>query len=202
MAGLSLSLSSLGDRITYCRSSLNMTRKDLANCWGGASVPTIARWELNTVTIPQKKLESLTNFFNENGILVNLIWIKNGEGIPPVNLDSDIFNELDFDTLAQESLLNINQKQSNFCFGQVKSNALFPFAKYGDYIGGVKCPDKNISYLDGEFIFALKGNDMFLGLCVLKGDYLILEGMKGVVETLSIKNIDSLGKLQWLIRRP
>lgn len=201
MVALSFSLNSIGDRITYCRSFLNLTRKELTIYWGGASIPSLARWELNTVAIPQKKLESLVAFFNKKGLLVSIKWINSGEGIPPVNLDLEIFNEVDFDTLAQESLLNINQKQGNFCFGQVKTNVLFPFVKYGDYIGGIKHSDKNISSLKGEFIFVLKGNDMFAGLCIPKNDHLILEGMKGNTEILNIKNIDALGKLQWLIRR-
>lgn len=202
MAAITFSLGSIGDRITYCRSSLNLTRKDLAKCWGRASIPSLARWELNTVTIPQKKLESLVSFFNEQGLLVNVNWIKNGEGIPPVNLGSDIFDKVDFDTLAQESLLSINQKQTNFCFGQVKTNLLFPFVKYGDYIGGIKHSKKRISSLQGEFIFVLKGNDMLTGVCLLEKNFLILEGLKGNTENLNIESIDALGKLQWLIRRP
>ena len=202
MVSLSFSLGSIGDRITYCRSSLNLTRKELAKRWGGASIPSLARWELNTVTIPQKKLESLVEFFNERGLLVNIDWVNRGEGIPPVNLGSDIFNEVDFDALAQESLLSINQKQGNFCFGQVKTNVLFPFVKYGDYIGGIKYLDKNISSLQGEFIFVLNGSDMFSGICVIEKDKLVLEGMKGNIEALNMNNIDALGKLQWLIRRP
>ncbi len=199
---MALSLNSVGDRITYCRSSLNLTRKELANNWGGASIPTLARWELNTVNIPKKKLDSLVKFFNENNLLVNSNWIINGEGVPPVNLSPDIFDDIDFDTLAQETLLSINQKQSNFCFGQVKNNILFPFVKYGDYIGGIKYNDQNISPLQGEFIFVLKGGEMLSGLCMPKDDKLIIDGIKGNSETLYISNIDALGKLQWLIRRP
>tara|TARA_Y100000588_G_C14165272_1_gene886628 strand:+ start:332 stop:517 length:186 start_codon:yes stop_codon:yes gene_type:complete len=60
---MALSLNSVGDRITYCRSSLNLTRKELANNWGGASIPTLARWELNTVNIPKKKIRFISEIF-------------------------------------------------------------------------------------------------------------------------------------------
>jgi len=65
----------VGDRITYCRSSLCLTRKELAEKWGGASIPSLARWELDTVRIPQKKLKSLIDFLNENGLSVTEKWL-------------------------------------------------------------------------------------------------------------------------------
>ena len=61
---------------------------------------------------------------------------------------------------------------------------------------------QNISPLQGEFIFVLKGGEMLSGLCMPKDDKLIIDGIKGNSETLYISNIDALGKLQWLIRRP
>ena len=34
---------SIGDRITYCRSSLGLTRKELSENWGDASVPVLSQ---------------------------------------------------------------------------------------------------------------------------------------------------------------
>lgn len=202
---MTLLLNSVGDRITYCRSSINMTRKELVNLWGGASIPSLSRWELNTVNIPKKKLESLVEFFNNENLLVSLDWILTGEGVPPVKLSPDLFDSIDFDSLAQETLLNINQKQTYFCFGQVKNNVLSPFIKYGDYIGGLKHMDSSLSILSGELIYVQKGADIFSGICVLQEENLVLDGFisaKGYADIMQIKDIDAVGKIEWLIRRP
>lgn len=202
---MTLSLNSVGDRITYCRSSINMTRLELANLWLGASVPTISRWELNTINIPRKKLESLVEFFNKENLLVNINWILSGEGIPPVKLSHDMFDNVDFDSLAQETLLNMNQKRANFCFGQVKNNILSPFIKYGDYVGGLKYQNKNILPLSGELIFIQKDADIFSGICVFEDDKLYLGsivGIKAYSDNLFVKDPDAIGKIECLIRRP
>ncbi|MBA2711616.1 MAG: hypothetical protein H0U57_13635 [Tatlockia sp.] len=65
-------MSTIGDRINYCRLSLKLTRKELSELWKMASVPTIARWELNVVKIPLKKLASLVDFFCNNGLIGDL----------------------------------------------------------------------------------------------------------------------------------
>ncbi len=198
----SLTLNSIGDRITYCRSAMNLTRKEMASTWGGASIPTLARWELDTVSIPKKKLISLILFFNERGLLVTESWIMTGEGIPPVLLREDSFDELDFDSLAQESLLNINQKQNNFCFGQVKNNILSPIVKYGDYIGGIRSSLDKLQCLNDEVVFVSKGADILVGICKVDEAEIVLVGLRGLSETCSLKLIDGIGKMQWLIRRP
>ena len=63
----------IGERITYCRSLLGMTRNDLAEKLGGVvSLPTIARWELNTVIPSLKKIDILVSFFISQGISVKI----------------------------------------------------------------------------------------------------------------------------------
>lgn len=46
---------SVGDRIIYCRSSLQLTRKELVEAWSEVSLPTLVRWELGTGKITEKK---------------------------------------------------------------------------------------------------------------------------------------------------
>ena len=144
----------MGDRITYCRSSLCLTRKELIEKWRGASIPTLARWELDIVKIPQKKLLSLIAFFHENGLLVTEAWLKDSLGTPPLLLQNDQFDEVDFDSIAQEKLLDVNRQLKNFIFGQVKNNLMNPVIKYGDYIGGINLIDNLESgFMPGELIF-------------------------------------------------
>ena len=57
---------SIGERIVYCRGILGYSRKEFAEQMNGISLPTLSRWELNYVRIPDKQLDKLVVFFNEN----------------------------------------------------------------------------------------------------------------------------------------
>jgi hypothetical protein len=195
----------LGDRITYCRSSLFLTRKELSDLWQGASIPTISRWELDSIRIPLKKLNSLVDFFNAKGLIVSHEWLLEGTGVPPFLLRDDKFDEPDFDSLAQEKLLDLNRQIKNFVFGQVKNNFLSPFIKYGDYIGGIN----NISNFDtisnflmGELIFFKKMANITVGILQEIDNQIIINGFNKESEAINIENIDAIGKVQWIIRRP
>lgn len=195
----------LGDRITYCRSSLFLTRKELSDLWVGASIPTISRWELDSVRIPMKKLTSLIEFFTNQGLIVSQEWLLEGTGIPPFLLRDDKFDEPDFDSLAQEKLLDINRQVKNFVFGQVKNNFLSPFIKYGDYIGGINNIHnyESISnFLIGELIFFKKISNITVGILQEIDNQIIISGFNKENEAINIENIDAIGKVQWIIRRP
>jgi len=195
----------IGDRITYCRSSLFFTRKELSNLWKGASIPTISRWELDSVRIPLKKLNSLIEFFNEKGLIVSREWLLEGTGIPPFLLRDDKFDDPDFDSLAQEKLLDINRQIKNFIFGQIKNNFLSPFIKYGDYIGGVNNiinNELNFTFLKGELVFLKKMTNIAVGILQEIDDHIVIGGFNKENEAIKIENIDAIGKVQWIIRRP
>lgn len=198
-------INTLGDRITYCRSSLYLTRKELIEKWGCASIPTMARWELDTVRIPQKKLASLVQFFNNNGLVVTENWLKNGAGAPPFLLNAKLFNQFDFDSIAQEKLLDLNRQIKNFIFGQTMNNLMTPFIKYGDYVGGISFNDNvQINSMYGELVFLrTKMVGIIVGLIEEKAeDALHLKNLKGTTELININQIEVLGKVQWIIRRP
>lgn len=194
----------IGERITYCRSSLCLTRKELAEKWGSASIPTLARWELDTVRIPYKKLISMINFFQEHGLFVTESWLKDGVGAPPLLLQRDQFDEVDFDSIAQEQLLDINRQVGNFIFGQVKNNFMSPFIKYGDYIGGTNLLDgTEISSLQGELVF-LKKRITGLVVGVLKdgANQINIKNFDKATELIDTEHVEAIGKIQWIVRRP
>lgn len=193
---------SIGDRITYCRSSLCLTRKELIDKWGEASVPTLARWELDTVLIPNKKLISLVEFFQSQGLFVIENWIKDGYGTPPVLLKSEL-EEFDFDCLAQEKLLDLNRQIKHFAFGQVKNNLMAPIIKYGDYIGGSNLLNEiEISTLIGELIFIKKSGSGFLvGILEDIQKEITIRNFSNIKEIIKGTQIDLLGRIQWIIRR-
>ncbi len=197
-------INTIGDRITYCRSSLCLTRKGLAEKWGAASIPTLARWELDTVKIPSKKLSSLVEFFHENGLFVTESWLKDGIGSPPLLLKHDHFDVLDFDSIAQEKLLDVNRQVKNFTFGQVKNNLLAPYIKYGNYIGGVNLMGEvELSSIHGEIIF-LKKRVVGLIVGVLKefNAAISIRNFDKTVELFDTESVEAIGKIQWIARRP
>ena len=196
---------SMGDRITYCRSALGLTRKELAERWGGASVPSIARWELDTVKIPEKKLLAMICFFFDCGLVITEEWIISGTGTPPLLIKNDLFKDLDFDSLAQENLLNINMQQKGFIFGQVRNNLVSPVIKYGDYIGGISsfnCLNKDIakSFTD-ELIFIKKKTGLLVGIFKDIQQEIIIRNFAGASEVVNSDNLEAVGRVQWIVRR-
>lgn len=196
-------MNTVGDRLTYCRSSLKLTRKDLSEQWEKASVPTIARWELDTVKIPAKKLSSLINFFHDNGLIVSQEWIINQSGVPPIFLKNSAFDEQDFDSLAQENLLNVNMQEKNFTFGQVKNTLVSPFIKYGDYVGGNNGSLSSVSNFIGDVVFLQRNNGIMVGILDKHEDGLIvLKSFANQYESFDKAAVESIGKIKWIVRRP
>lgn len=194
---------SIGDRITYCRSALYLTRKELASEWKGASVPTISRWELDVIDIPYKKLDTLIKFFQKKGLVVTKEWIIRGVGAPPVLLSDEHFDDLDFDSLAQEELLTLNKKIKNFIFGKITNNFMSPIVKYGDYIGGVN----SINEIDfmrffGELIFVREiTTDLFIGILFDYKKDIIIKSYNSEKKIIKTSNLNAIGKVQWIIKR-
>ena len=202
-----IATNSIGDRLTYCRSSLCLTRKELSCDWGGASVPSIARWELDTVKIPNKKLLSAIGFFLKKGLIVNEAWIIDGVGNPPFLVRNDAFVDIDFDSLAQENLLNINMQQKNFVFGQSRNNLASPIIKYGDYIGGIASHINNdasviLNTLIDELVFLKNRLGFFAGILKDCSENVIIKAHAGAEESFSFCDLESIGKIQWIARRP
>lgn len=195
-------MNTIGDRITFCRSSLKLTRKDLSEQWKMASVPTIARWELDVVKIPLKKLASLIDFFSSNGLIVTQGWILNQSEAPPILVKNNAFDELDFDSLAQENLLNVNMQEQNFTFGQVKNTLVSPFIKYGDYIGGNSCPFSSLTSVVGDVIFIKRISGIVVGILDKCEDEIILKNLTNHHESFDKSLIESVGRVKWIVRRP
>lgn len=195
-------MNTIGDRITFCRSSLKLTRKDLSEQWKVASVPTIARWELDVVKIPLKKLSSLIDFFNNNGLIVTQEWILSRSETPPILINNNAFEELDFDSLAQENLLNVNMQEKNFTFGQVKNTLIAPFIKYGDYVGGNTCSLSSLHVATGDIIFLKRMSGIAVGILDQYEDAIILKNFANHHESFDKNIIESIGKVKWIVRRP
>lgn len=191
---------SIGERISYCRNLLGISRAMLCSELVGLSVPTLTRWELNMVKIPPKRMTLLVDYFSKQNILVTKDWLLFGKGQPPTNLNLKNIQELNFDDIVNQTFLNLRAKISDFSYYQVNNNFLAPFVTSGDYVGGVATN----SY-----------ENIINKLCFLKGDNLFYVGIASSLydDTINIFNcnnqekkidsnkIDEFGEIQWMVKR-
>ncbi|MFI4919115.1 MAG: hypothetical protein ACHP65_06130 [Legionellales bacterium] len=191
-------MKTIGDRVTYCRSALNLTRKELEHRWKEASVPTIARWELDTVQPSSKKIQLLSGFFCENGLIVAPEWIEFGTGIPPTLLNMKEFREDQFDDLCQQNFLELHQKIKDFTYYKVTSNFFMPVIRYGDYVGGIKINSNPEGHLN-SLVFVVHQNTVYAGLLAYENE-LCIKNPTG--QKFNIDNYDLLAKIQWTAIRP
>jgi transcriptional regulator with XRE-family HTH domain len=191
-------LKTIGDRITYCRSTIGLTRKELSELWGEASVPTLSRWELDNIEPTQKKLALISEFFCSKGLIVSPNWIHSGEGISPSLLNMKEFAEDDFDDICEQNFLTLNQKIKNFSYYKVTSNFFSPTMHYGDYVGGIKI-ESDISSNANSLVFVVHENAVHVGFLEYNGTP-TLKNLQG--KTMSFPNYSFMAKIHWMAIRP
>jgi transcriptional regulator with XRE-family HTH domain len=188
----------LGDRITYCRSLLGVTRKDLSAKLGEViSLPTLSRWELYNVQPSSKKISFLVGLFNKYGLNVTEEWIIKGEGLPPISIHLQDFQESDFDIISYNTMTNLRKIIKNFHFSQINNNFFRPLLAYGDYIGGIITD--NYSSINGKLCFLCSESLTIAG--ILDHTKRIVTNLNGEIQEINITEF-SIGEIQWISRRP
>ena len=152
---------SIGERICYCRSLLNLSQREFANEFN-ISKPTITRWESNAVKIPPNKLNELVEAFKKHGILVSTHWINTGIGTLPLNQNSCELEALNFDEITYLALNDLRQKIKNFEIFQINTKFFEPILGYADYIAGVPTNDK--ASVNGKLCFVITSKDVVTGI--------------------------------------
>jgi transcriptional regulator with XRE-family HTH domain len=188
----------LGDRLTYCRSLLGLTRKDLYDqLKKEISLPTLARWELDTAKPSTKKIQPLVNSFRKQGINVTDEWITHGIGLPPISIHLKDFQESDFDIITHNTLTNLRNKIKKFHFAQINNNFFRPILAYGDYIAGIETD--NYLSINGKFCFFCSTSHTIAGIL----DYTnkIITNLSGEEQGIKFSEF-SIGEIQWISRRP
>jgi len=191
-------LNTIGDRISYCRSTLGFSRKEFAEFWGGASVPTLSRWELDTVEPSFKKISSVAEFFCSKGLLVTPEWIKDGGQGAPSLLNMKEFSEDDFDDICENNFLNLNKQIKNFKFYKVTSNFFSPMIRYGDYVGGIEIlegQEKN----DNSLAFVLCENTVFVGFLGYNENIFL---SNSIGKKMDFPSYSLIAKVHWTAIRP
>lgn len=191
-------MKTIGDRLSYCRSAIRLTRKELSEMWGQASVPTISRWELDSIEPTSKKITSLSEFFCSKGLIVSVDWIQEGVGLTPSLLNIKEFNEEEFDELCEQNFLNLNKSLKDFVYYKVTSNFFSPTIRYGDYVGGVKVMDdytKNINSL----VLVVHENAVYVGF-LDSIEKLTIKNPLG--KSMCFSDYNLLAKIHWTAIRP
>lgn len=189
----------LGERITYCRNLLGLARNEMAEKMAGAiSLPTLTRWELNTVTPSSKKIEALNNFFLSQGLTVSLEWLQGGRDFPPLSMDLKKFDSTHFDEIVYTTLVDIRNKIKDFYFQQVNSNFFRPILSFGDYVGGIAETNKKL--LDNKLCFLCTESVATAGIYNYKDN--VIQNPGGDVEMVKNDGRVIIGELQWMARRP
>lgn len=166
--------------------------------WGQASVPTLSRWELDTIEPTSKKVASVAEFFCSKGLIVSSDWIIAGAGMAPSLLNMKEFTEDEFDDLCEQSFLSLNQKIKDFTYYKVTSNFFSPTIRYGDYIGGVKITNDYIDNIN-SLVFVVHENSVYVGF-LEKKDKLTLKNSIGKI--MEFPNYSLLAKIHWTAIRP
>lgn len=191
-------MKTIGDRITYCRSTIGLTRKEFSLLWGEASVPTLSRWELDVIEPTPKKISSVAEFFCSKGLVVSPDWIQNGTGLSPSHLNMKEFTEDDFDEMCDQSFLNLNQKIKDFIYYKVTTNFFAPVIRYGDYVGGVKL-DGDLSNNWNSLVFIVHDNTVHVGF-LIESQKVTIKNSQG--KLLEFDDYSLLVKVNWTAIRP
>lgn len=186
----------MGERISFCRGMLGLTREKFAEKFKVITLSTLARWELDKINIPEPKLNYLIDFLKQNGVLVKSEWLRYGEGTPPINLAIKDFDVLNFDETTYTTLSSVAQKVVNFKFYQVNNNLYEPIIRFGDYIGGSEICE-NYKILHNKFCYFKTNSSILIGVYNFNNNLLI-----GKNDGTQLPSIVAGGEVTWISRRP
>lgn len=193
-------MKTIGDRITYCRSLVGLTRKEFSLVWGEVSVPTLSRWELDVIQPSSKKISSLAEFFCSKGLIVVPEWIEKGIGVPPAMLNIKEFVEDEFDAMSEYTFKSIAQNLKNFLYYKVTSNFFSPIIRYGDYVGGIQIPDNKVFENVDSLVFIVQDNSVWVGFLSFIDNKIFLKNSQG--KTTEFVNYSLIAKVGWTAIRP
>lgn len=152
-------MNTLGERILFCRSLLDLTRPELIKDLKIVSESTYARWELGTIKIPEKRILQLVDYYSSKGMIVASEWLRYGTGNIPFFITDNFINKVNFDEIAFLTAEKLKTKIDKFIYFQINNTFYDPVINYGDYVGGIQRED--IKLLDAKLCF-FKNNDGIL----------------------------------------
>lgn len=193
-------MKTIGDRITYCRSSLNLTRQELVDLWQETSIATLARWELDSVKTPEKKIKAIADFFCSKGLLVSLDWLKLGIGPGPTQIDLDQFTQEEFDNSCEAHFSALREKTENFFYYKVTSHFFSPIIKIGDYAAGIWNGESHLGGMIDQLVMIIESNTVYVGLLDYVNNKIILKNTR--TELMEFSKFNKIIRISWTALRP
>jgi transcriptional regulator with XRE-family HTH domain len=190
-----LMFESAGERLSYCRNLLGISRHDFANKFGEISVPTLSRWELNYTAIPKIKLENLIKFFKSNGIDVNAEWILFNKGHPPINVNLKSLDNLNFDEISYLTLSNLKNNIPNLEVYQINNNFFEPIIFNGDYIGCMEF--SNLEILTNKLCYLFQDRMLYAGIF----NFTQMNITNFFKQSIKVDDNTKIGAISWIAKR-
>lgn len=164
-----------GKRLSRLRNILNLTRLELCNSTT-INFNTYKGWELGKFGgLTAKGADKIISFFNQNGVICNIKWLMDGEGIEPYFIPK---SEMQPDSCLLENeqlIINeigfLNSYLKDIIYYKIADDGMLPEFDIGDYVAGIKVNAEGIS-------------DLINKNCIIhtkNGDYLVRQIRKGSV---------------------
>jgi transcriptional regulator with XRE-family HTH domain len=185
----------VGERISYCRNLLGISRREFVNAFGKITLPTLSRWELDYTAIPTLKLDSLINFFQLNGIDVSAEWILSNNGHPPINTNLQSLDKLNFDELAYITLSNLKNNIEHFEIYQINNNFFEPMLYNGDYVGGIL--NNNLEMLVNKLCYVIQDKMLYAGIFNFDRTAIF----NYYKQSIKINDTSKIGVISWIAKR-
>lgn len=195
-------MKTIGERISYCRKLLNLTRNEVADEYQEVTLSTLERWENNKVQVKERNILAFIKYLTIKGLPVTLEWLRYGAGNPPMlfSQNNDGVN-MTFDEVANLSAEHIRSSAANFIYFQVNNNLFEPILRYGDYAGGII--SEKLDLLNGKLCFYKNHKSIIVGFLNFIDDnnFSIIGFNKNDIKQFTRDDNCVFGELNWLMRR-
>lgn len=158
-----------GRRVKLARNLSNLTRKDMLERYN-INPNTIHAWERGINCLTEKNALKLFEVFRQEGLSITQEWLLYGEDpsfaltskldnknqelqdILHIRRDLKIFDEIDY----------FRQNNINSISVMISDDALAPIFCVGDYVGGIRLSNKDLTALVGEFCIVFTEDEQIL----------------------------------------
>ena len=178
--------SAMGQRIKRARMLAGLSRKDLEEKHG-ISIHTLQSWELGRNPLNHAKAANLVEILHQYDVSCSIDWLLGGSGKGPSVITNDFKNfpfldETVGNLIASEQAIQkeidfFKTNNPNAVVMMVSDDAMQPEYQSGDFIGGIKCIDRDkrntcvgydciVETTEGTFFRRLiKSEDKYLLVC-------------------------------------
>lgn len=171
-----------GLRLKLCRSMLKKTLKELG-ATSQVSIGSLSNWESGSSTISEKNVDKILNFLAAEGLICSKEWLLEGTGEAPYLYASALSNEEKnretFDLTDQflffKEIETFKRGHPEMVIMLVRDEAMLPFLRIGDYVGGAIIPRSDYAKEQGTVcIVEVKKEEFLIRQFYTQGEKILL----------------------------